>query len=80
MTPELIKLHIANIPNMSDDELVHHQKCCTSSDHAKKLKAYAKAIEKERRARGRIKLVEDVTPLDEQQAEAEAHEAYLKGE
>ena len=51
---------------MSDDDLVHHQKCCTSSDHAKRLKVYATAIEKERKRRGRINLVADVTPLDEQ--------------
>jgi len=79
MTPELIKQHIANVANLTDSELVHHQKCCTSHDQAKKLKAYKTAIEKERKRRGRVNLVADVTPLDEQVAEAETQEAYMKG-
>jgi len=75
-----IKQAIKEVPLRSDDDLIFLQKCCTSHVQAKELKAYKSAIERERKRRGRVNLVADVTPLDEQVAEAEAQEAYLKGE
>ena len=65
-TPEVIADNIANIPNLTDDELIFHQKCSTSSNYAKQLKPYHTAILAERKKRGKIQQIDEVVPLDEQ--------------
>lgn len=78
ITKEDINLHIADIPNRTDAELVHLFKCA-SSYGSKLMKPYETALAKERKKRGNIKLVESKS-IDEQVAEHKAKEAYLKGE
>lgn len=78
ITKELVEEHIVDLPNRTDSELTHLFKCASS--HGSKLfKPYEIAITKERKARGRIKLVVDKS-IEEQVAEHEAKEAYLNGD
>lgn len=51
---ELVKQHIKDVPNKSDDELVHYLKCASSRSQ-KPYKDLVKAIETERKKREKPK-------------------------
>lgn len=52
-TPEQIKLAIADLPQLTEDQLVHNWKCAHSSG-SKLYKPFLDAIEKELRKRRKI--------------------------
>lgn len=52
-TPEQIKLAIADLPQLTEDQLVHNWKCAHSSG-SKLYKPFLDAIEKELRKRRKV--------------------------
>lgn len=61
MNPDLIKPTIDNLPNLTDEELVHIWKCCSSytGPNSKQLDPLMKAIDKQRKANGKARTIED---------------------
>lgn len=65
MTAEQVSYTISLVPSMTDDELIHNWKCCSSRQLASEKKLLAplvKAIEAERKHRNKSKPQE---PTDE---------------
>ena len=52
-TPEQIKLAIADLPQLTEDQLIHNWKCANSSG-SKLYKPFLDAIEKELRKRRKV--------------------------
>jgi hypothetical protein len=63
-TKEQIAKAIANLPNLSDDELAHNWKSATSMKSTSDkivLKPFISAVEAERKKRGKIIVLEDTS-------------------
>lgn len=81
ITEELVNEHIADIPNRTDEELAYYFQCASSHDNTKLMKPYKMAVDKERKRRGKIQAVAEVS-LDEvvakEKAAKKAEEAKSK--